>query len=355
MALEGIRAAPGRRGGHRRLADGARPGHPDLLRPGRRHPRRGAVLRRRARHLRRRTRRRSCTWRWTTTGWSRRRCARRCDACAARGSTGSSSSTRSRTSTTRPASRWPSSGGREIARDLPPSRRRRPRGQPVRPARLRRARLPGAARRWTRGRDLPRLVLQDLRARACGSAGCWRRTRCARSWCWPPSRRCCARRRFNQMLISRYLAQPRLARPDQDLHRRSTAERRDAMLAALETHMPAGTHVDHPGRRLLRLGDPARGRRHRRRCCRARSPPGSPTCPGTGFYADGLGSRQLRLSYCYPTPERIREGVRRLAGVLEAELDVHAHLRQPGAASGRRPGSAGAVAGHRLSPPTMRR
>ena len=44
--------------------------------------------------------------------------------------------------------------------------------------------------------------------------------------------------------------------------------------------------------------------------------------PGTGFYADGLGSRQLRLSYCYPTPDRIREGVRRLAGVLEAELDV---------------------------------
>jgi hypothetical protein len=43
---------------------------------------------------------------------------------------------------------------------------------------------------------------------------------------------------------------------------------------------------------------------------------------GTGFYADGLGSRQLRLSYCYPTPERITEGVRRLAGVLAAEMDV---------------------------------
>ena len=40
--------------------------------------------------------------------------------------------------------------------------------------------------------------------------------------------------------------------------------------------------------------------------------------PGTGFYADGLGSRQLRLSYCFPTPERIPEGVRRLAAVLEA-------------------------------------
>ena len=30
--------------------------------------------------------------------------------------------------------------------------------------------------------------------RACGSAGCWRRTPCARSWCWPARRACCARR-----------------------------------------------------------------------------------------------------------------------------------------------------------------
>jgi DNA-binding transcriptional MocR family regulator len=43
---------------------------------------------------------------------------------------------------------------------------------------------------------------------------------------------------------------------------------------------------------------------------------------GTGFYADGFGSRQMRLSFCYPTPERIQEGVRRLAAVLAAELDL---------------------------------
>jgi DNA-binding transcriptional MocR family regulator len=45
---------------------------------------------------------------------------------------------------------------------------------------------------------------------------------------------------------------------------------------------------------------------------------------GTGFYADKLGSRQLRISYCYPTPERIREGIRRLANVLEDEAQLHA-------------------------------
>jgi hypothetical protein len=44
--------------------------------------------------------------------------------------------------------------------------------------------------------------------------------------------------------------------------------------------------------------------------------------PGTAFYADGQGRHHARLSYCYPTPERIREGVRRLAGVVNAELEV---------------------------------
>jgi hypothetical protein len=44
--------------------------------------------------------------------------------------------------------------------------------------------------------------------------------------------------------------------------------------------------------------------------------------PGTAFFADGFGSGSMRLSYCSPTPERIREGVRRLAGVLESEMEL---------------------------------
>ena len=46
--------------------------------------------------------------------------------------------------------------------------------------------------------------------------------------------------------------------------------------------------------------------------------------PGTGFYADGGGAGHLRLSYCFPEPDRIREGVRRLASVIEAEIDLTA-------------------------------
>jgi 2-aminoadipate transaminase len=40
--------------------------------------------------------------------------------------------------------------------------------------------------------------------------------------------------------------------------------------------------------------------------------------PGNGFYADGTGHQFLRLSYCYPTPDRVRTGIERLATVINA-------------------------------------
>jgi 2-aminoadipate transaminase len=43
---------------------------------------------------------------------------------------------------------------------------------------------------------------------------------------------------------------------------------------------------------------------------------------GTAFYYDGQGADHMRISYCYPTPERIREGIRRLSTVVEGELDL---------------------------------
>ena len=51
--------------------------------------------------------------------------------------------------------------------------------------------------------------------------------------------------------------------------------------------------------------------------------------PGTGFYTDGQGRDSMRLSYCYPPPERISEGVRRLAGVIEEELDLIQYSETP--------------------------
>ena len=42
--------------------------------------------------------------------------------------------------------------------------------------------------------------------------------------------------------------------------------------------------------------------------------------PGTAFFADGFGSWSLRLSYCYPTPERITQGIMALSKVVEQEM-----------------------------------
>jgi 2-aminoadipate transaminase len=44
--------------------------------------------------------------------------------------------------------------------------------------------------------------------------------------------------------------------------------------------------------------------------------------PGSAFYADAGGAAELRLSFCFPTAEQIREGVRRLGEVLHAEIDL---------------------------------
>jgi hypothetical protein len=51
--------------------------------------------------------------------------------------------------------------------------------------------------------------------------------------------------------------------------------------------------------------------------------------PGTGFYAGGQGGDHLRLSYCFPEPSRIREGVRRLAEVIAAEVELRSTFGSP--------------------------
>jgi len=44
--------------------------------------------------------------------------------------------------------------------------------------------------------------------------------------------------------------------------------------------------------------------------------------PGTAFHTDGGGRNAMRLSFCYPTPDFIREGIRRLAIVINSELSL---------------------------------
>ncbi len=144
---------------------------------------------------------------------------------------------------------------------------------------------------------------------------------------------------FNQLLIADYL-QTQDWQGQVNAFRGMYRARRDAMLDALGQLMPAGMTWTHPTGGFyvwatLPEGLDAKAMLPRAVTARVAY------VPGTAFYADGSGRDALRLSYCYPDPERIREGVRRLAGVLEDELDLRAtfgdtgpiRIRQPQAES----------------------
>jgi DNA-binding transcriptional MocR family regulator len=49
--------------------------------------------------------------------------------------------------------------------------------------------------------------------------------------------------------------------------------------------------------------------------------------PGTAFYADGRGANQMRLAFCYPTEDRIREGIERLGSLVHDETELYRSLQ----------------------------
>ena len=123
---------------------------------------------------------------------------------------------------------------------------------------------------------------------------------------------------FTQLTISNYLAD----QPWRD-QIASFVElykvRRDAMLESLEQYFPASATWTKPGGGFYVW---------------VNLPPEVDTklmvpkaivakvayVPGTAFYADGFGTWAMRLSYCHPTPDRIREGVKALGGVVKQEI-----------------------------------
>lgn len=97
-------------------------------------------------------------------------------------------------------------------------------------------------------------------------------------------------------------------------------ERRDALVGALGEHLPRATwNVPEGGFFVwVRLPEGLDARAMLPRAVTARVA----YVPGTAFYFDGSGSDHMRLSFCFPTPDRIREGVRRLAGVVNSESEL---------------------------------
>ncbi|MCT2586519.1 aminotransferase-like domain-containing protein [Actinophytocola gossypii] len=127
---------------------------------------------------------------------------------------------------------------------------------------------------------------------------------------------------LNQMIVSRYLATHDW-KGQVKAFQQAYRERRDAMLAGLSQYLPAGCSWTVPAGGFFVWVTVPEGVDTKAMLPRAVTARVA-YVSGTGFYADGLGSRQMRLSFCYPTPERITEGVRRLAAVLSDELELAA-------------------------------
>jgi 2-aminoadipate transaminase len=125
---------------------------------------------------------------------------------------------------------------------------------------------------------------------------------------------------YTQLTISEYLAtQPwrEQIKTFQEVYR----ERRDALLEAMQALMPEGTTWTIPAGGFYSWLTLPHGLDATAMLPRAVANLVA-YVPGTGFYVDGQGRQNMRLSYCYPDPDRIREGVRRLAAVIESELDL---------------------------------
>ncbi len=125
---------------------------------------------------------------------------------------------------------------------------------------------------------------------------------------------------LTQMIVERWLA----TQPWQDqvkTFRNVYAEKAEAMLTALDAHLPEGcNHTVPTGGFYIWVEVPAAidtsdllAKAITNRVAYV---------PGTGFFADGSGRNHLRLCYSFPEVDRIREGVQRLGELLSDEIEL---------------------------------
>lgn len=124
---------------------------------------------------------------------------------------------------------------------------------------------------------------------------------------------------FTQHIIAEYLDEADW-RGQIDTFRGVYRERRDAMLAALDDYLPDLSWTNPAGGFYVwvTLPDNLDSKSMLPRAVKELVA----YTPGTAFYADGNGRNKIRLSFCYPTPEFIREGIRRLSTVVNGELEL---------------------------------
>jgi DNA-binding transcriptional MocR family regulator len=102
--------------------------------------------------------------------------------------------------------------------------------------------------------------------------------------------------------------------------------RRDAMIEAIEEHFPDGAMWTHPaGGFFVWVTLPEW--MDTKAMLAAAVERRVAYVPGTAFYPDGRGADRMRLAFCYPTEDRIREGVARLGELLRDEEQLYRSLR----------------------------
>ncbi len=132
---------------------------------------------------------------------------------------------------------------------------------------------------------------------------------------------------FSQTVISEYLSSADW-KGQIDTFRGVYRERRDAMLGALHEQLPTLSWTVPAGGFYVWLTLPSH-MDSKAMLPRAVKELVAYT-PGTAFYADGGGRNAMRLSFCYPAPDFIREGIRRLAIVINGEMSLLDQFAQTG-------------------------
>jgi DNA-binding transcriptional MocR family regulator len=124
---------------------------------------------------------------------------------------------------------------------------------------------------------------------------------------------------FSQLVVSQYLEEADW-KGQTDIFRGVYRERKEAMLSALAEHLPELNWTNPAGGFYvwLTLPDYLDSKAMLPRAVKELVA----YTPGTAFYADGAGRQNIRLAFCYPTPENIRVGIRRLAAVINGEMDL---------------------------------
>jgi len=124
---------------------------------------------------------------------------------------------------------------------------------------------------------------------------------------------------FTQMMISEYL-QNADWKKQIDTFRGVYRERKDAALQAVHDFLPGVQTTEPDGGFYLWLTLPE-GIDSKAMLPLAVKELVAYT-PGTAFFGDGTGHRNLRICYSFPTPENIRVGIKRLATVVNLQTEL---------------------------------